>query len=114
MKIFRIIRELLCRMLEYIVMIAMGLLVLAVLWQVATRICGDASKWSEEAARFLLIWSGLLGASVGFSRKAHLGIDYLVLKADKVSQRLIEVVAQLIVLLFSVGVMIYGGGFIVV
>ena len=31
--------------------------------------------WSEELARFLLIWLTFLGASVAYHRRAHPGID---------------------------------------
>ncbi|MFH1155498.1 MAG: TRAP transporter small permease [Pseudomonadota bacterium] len=34
--------------------------------------------WSEELARFLLVWLTFLGASVAYHRKAHPGIDLFV------------------------------------
>jgi TRAP-type C4-dicarboxylate transport system permease small subunit len=34
------------------------------------------SSWTEELARFLLIWISLLGAALAFERRAHLGVDY--------------------------------------
>jgi TRAP-type C4-dicarboxylate transport system permease small subunit len=33
--------------------------------------------WSEELARYLLVWLSFLGASVAYRRKAHPGIDIL-------------------------------------
>lgn len=33
--------------------------------------------WSEELARFLLVWLTFLGASVAYHRRAHPGIDIL-------------------------------------
>ena len=33
--------------------------------------------WSEELGRYTLIWITFLGASVGFKRKAHVGVDFL-------------------------------------
>ncbi len=43
----------------------MGLMVVNVLWQVFTRfIIGDPSSFTDELARFLMIWLGVLGAAL--------------------------------------------------
>jgi len=88
----------------------MGILVLDVLWGVISRhLLQSQSSWTEELARFLLIWVGLLGASLGFSRGAHLGIDYLLGKLHPTAGRLLQAVAHLVVLFFAVSVLIVGG-----
>ncbi|MEL6133172.1 MAG: TRAP transporter small permease subunit, partial [Bacteroidota bacterium] len=44
--------------------ILMGMITLVVLWGVFTRYAlGSQASWSEELARFLLVWIGLLGAA---------------------------------------------------
>ena len=51
---------------------------LAVLWQVASRyLLGDPSSVTEELARFLLIWLGLLGAAYAFGQRAHVALPGL-------------------------------------
>ena len=45
--------------------------------------------WSEEAARYLMIWSTLLGISIATKQKAHLGIDIFVSMAPKKIQRIL-------------------------
>ena len=56
------------------VSIAMGLLVIDVLWQVFTRfVLGNPSSFTEELARYLMIWVGLLGASYAAGKRMHLG-----------------------------------------
>jgi len=68
-----------CRLLEIVLVLAVLVLVLDVLWGVFTRYAwGEQAKWSEELARFLLIWISLLGGAVAFGEKAHLGVDYFV------------------------------------
>ena len=47
--------------------------------------------WSEEAARYLMIWSTLLGISIATKQKAHLGIDIFVSMAPKKIQRILEI-----------------------
>ena len=43
--------------------------------------------WSEELARFLLVWLSFLGASVAYRRKAHPGIDVLYAKMPPALQK---------------------------
>ena len=60
-----------------VLIIAVALLVLDVVWGVFTRYAmGEQAKWSEELARFLLVWVSLLGGAVAFGTKGHLGVDY--------------------------------------
>lgn len=105
----------LCRMLEVVLILAVTALVLVVLWGVLTRyVLGKQADWSEELARFLLIWISLLGGAVAFGEKAHLGVDYFVGKFDPAARRLTTFAGQLIVLLFAITIFIIGGSSIVV
>ena len=113
MKAYQKIRAALCRGLEWGVMFTMGVLVVVVMIQIFARVFELDCGWTEEVATYLLIWAGLLGASVGFARNSHLGIDYLVDKTGKSSRRLIDVMVQLIVIFFAVYPMIWGGGKVV-
>ena len=103
-------RVVLCRTLEWVLIVAVGVLVLDVLWGVFTRyVMDDQAKWTEELARFLLIWVSLLGGAVAFGEKAHLGVDYFVGKFDDTSRKFITIFGQLIVLFFAVSIFIVGG-----
>lgn len=66
-------------------------------------------KWTEELARFLLIWVALLGGAVAFGTKGHLGVDYFVGKFDASARKLMAIVVHLIVLFFAGAVFVYGG-----
>jgi TRAP-type C4-dicarboxylate transport system permease small subunit len=101
MKSLKLVKKVLDRSLETLVIVVMGALVLDVLWQVFNPlIIKDPSTWTEELAQFMLVWVALLGAAVALNRGAHLGIDYFV---GTLPER-IRVVA-----LFSFCVMIIGG-----
>ena len=66
------------RVVESVLAALMAGMVLAVLWQVATRyLLRDPSSVTEELARFGLMWLGLLGASYGFGQRAHLAVEIL-------------------------------------
>jgi TRAP-type C4-dicarboxylate transport system permease small subunit len=95
--------------LEIAVIIITGLLVLDVVWQVFTRfVLKDPSTWTEELATMLLMWMALLGASVTFARKGHLGVDYFVGKLSPKNQVIAEIVAYIFITFFAV-IMVYGG-----
>jgi len=88
----------------------MALMVMDVTWQILTRFFTDSpSSWSEEVARFLLIWIGLLGAAWAYRKRAHLGLSYLVEKCSKTSQQKLAIFSYLMAILFAALVMIYGG-----
>lgn len=104
----------LCRLLETALILAVSVLVLVVLWGVLTRyVFGKQADWSEELARFLLIWISLLGGAVAFGEKAHLGVDYFVGKLDSSVQKGIAIVSQLIILFLAIALFIYGGSRVV-
>lgn len=92
------------RTLELVLAVLMAAMVIVVLWQVATRyLLRDPSSVTEELARFGLIWLGLLGASYGFGRRAHLAIELLP------RNRIVELVVAASVTLFAVLVLVVGG-----
>ena len=107
---FRLVKKILDRTLEIVVMIVVAALVLDVLWQVFTRfILARPSSWTEELAIFLLIWVSLLAAAVALNRGAHLGIDYFVGKLPPKQRLYTEVIVFACVALFSFFVMVGGG-----
>ncbi|KPJ65405.1 MAG: hypothetical protein AMJ43_10810 [Coxiella sp. DG_40] len=96
--------------LEILVGVSMVVLVLDVVWQVFTRfILKNPSSWTEELATFLMIWVGLLGASVALNRGAHLGIDYFTLKLPPQKRLYTELFAFFCVAVFSLLVLVIGG-----
>ncbi|MHC5100233.1 MAG: TRAP transporter small permease [Planctomycetota bacterium] len=104
----------LCRLLEAALILAVAVLVLDVLWGVFTRYAlSEQAKWSEELARFLLVWISLLGGAVAFGEKSHLGVNYFVRKFDPVARKFITVVGQFIILFFAISIFIVGGSQVV-
>ncbi len=98
------------KLLGLALIILMGANVLNVLWQVFTRfVLRDPSSFTEEMARYLLIWVGLLGASYAAGKKMHLAID-VVLQALKNKTKIwTEIIIQVFIFLFSFFVMVIGG-----
>ena len=66
--------------------LAMTLVVAA---QVLSRYLFNHSLfWSEELARYFLVWLSFLGASVAYRRKVHPGIDLLQAKMPASLQKI--------------------------
>ena len=96
--------------LNWTLIVAVGLLVIDVCWGVFTRyVMGEQAKWTEELARFLLVWVAMLGGAVAFGTKGHLGVDYFVGKFDPEVQKLMSIVVNVIVLFFACSIFVYGG-----
>ncbi|MCC9137234.1 TRAP transporter small permease [Pontibacter silvestris] len=95
----------------YIVLVVlMAFMVINVLWQVASRyLMGSPSSFTDELARYLLIWVGLLGASYVTGKKMHLAIDILPSKLHGKKERNLNIFIHLIVALFAFFVMVWGG-----
>ncbi len=88
----------------------MALIVLTVTWQVFTRfIIKDPSSYTEELARFLLIWIGVLGASYALRTRSHLGIDLITQRLSARGQMILQTFVYGMVILFAIFVMIIGG-----
>lgn len=93
-----------------LLVVLMGAMVLNVLWQVASRyVLKSPSSYTDELARFLLIWVGLLGASYVASKKMHLAIDILPSKLQGRKQANLNILINAIVGLFAFFAMVWGG-----
>ena len=96
--------------LGYFLILLMVLMTLDVLWGVLTRYAfGSQADWSEELARFLLIWLGLLGAAYAAGQKMHLAIDLLSLKLNVSSKRRLFIFINTLIIIFVTAVLIIGG-----
>ncbi|MCJ7816198.1 MAG: TRAP transporter small permease, partial [Xanthomonadales bacterium] len=92
----------------------MALMVCAVTWQVFSRyVMGDPAAWTEEVARMLLIWVGLLGGVYAYRLKAHLGLDLLAMKVGPAGRRRLEVITDISCGAFALAVLVIGGGLLV-
>lgn len=88
----------------------MFLMVCDVSWQVFSRfILSDPSSYSEEIARFLLVWIGFLGAAYAFRQYAHLGLDILVNKLEPAKKLAVDRLGDLICFAFAGVILVYGG-----
>lgn len=108
------VRKKVDKILEYMLIFLMGASVINVLWQVITRfILQNPSSFTEEIARFLLIWIGLLGAAYGIGKKIHLAIDLLRQKVSDSWQIKLDIIINSLIFIFALAVMVVGGIYLV-
>ena len=93
----------------YVVTVLSAIMVLTVLLGVFFRyIIHNSLSWSEELARYLMIWAALLSISVGIKYKEHVGIQLILRKLPMGIARFINILVNLIILFF-LGVLSYKG-----
>ena len=100
--------------LAWVVIAVMAVLVVDVLWQVFTRfVLRNPSSFTEELARYLMIWVGLLGASYAASKRMHLAVDLLPMKMTGRRKHYLNLVIEGFTLVFAVFALIIGGAVLV-
>lgn len=99
---------------KYLGIVLIGLLALMtldVLWGVFTRyVFADQASWTEELARYLLIWIGILGAAYATEKNMHPAIELLKPKLAENRQKKLTQLVDFMILAFAFCVMVVGGG----
>ena len=90
--------------------VIMTVMVINVLWQVFTRyILGIPSSFTDELARYLMIWLGILGAAYVSGQNLHVAIDVLPSELSKSAQNKMARMVNLIIIVFAITALIIGG-----
>lgn len=99
------------RILQVVLVFLMGLMVLNVTWQVFSRyVLADPSSFTDELARYSMIWLGLLGAAFVSGKNGHLAIDIVASKLEGRKGFLLQVFIHVMVIFFAAVVLVWGGG----
>ena len=64
--------------------------------------------WSEELARFLLVWLTFLGATVAYRRRAHPGVDMIYAKMPQPARKACRLLTHLAALALFGVMIVYG------
>lgn len=88
----------------------MALMVISVLYGVLTRyLLGNQAGWTEELARYLLVWISLLGAAYATAQRKHIAIQLLPDSLEPPAARRLSVVIDVIIIFFVLFAMVGGG-----
>ncbi|BAU96676.1 C4-dicarboxylate transport system permease small protein [Corynebacterium suranareeae] len=90
--------------------ILFAVLVCVTVWQVFSRqVLHNPSTWSEELSKLLFVWLSFIGSAFLFGERGHIAVDFLARKLPLKTQRVLQVIVQLLVVLFALLGMIWGG-----
>lgn len=88
----------------------MSVMVVNVLWQVFTRyVTGDPSSFTDELARYLMIWIGVLGAAYVSGKNMHVAIDIVPTRSRAKTRKRLKIIVTLLVILFVLFAFVIGG-----
>lgn len=91
-----------------VVFLAMAALIGVITLQIISRVFFTAVGWTEEVARFLLVWITFLAATLAYRRGRHIAVTF-VADALPSSMRLTSrLLATLVVLAFMIALILIG------
>jgi len=88
----------------------MTIMVINVLWQVFTRfVIGTPSSFTDELARYLLIWIGVLGAAYVSGKNMHVAIDIIPSRSKPATRKKLLRIVRILIIAFVVVAFLIGG-----
>lgn len=91
-----------------VVFAGMAALIAVITLQVVSRVFFTAVGWTEEVARFLLVWITFLGATLAFRHGRHIAVTFVVDALPDRLRRLARMAAMLVVLGFMIALIVIG------
>jgi len=97
------------RIIKVIILVLFLIIIFSVFYQVVSRYVFQAPpSWTEEVARFSLVWLVLLGSSVCIRKSRHFNVDYVTQLMSKKTVYRLSIVLHLLIICFLAVAMYYG------
>lgn len=107
------LKNVLDKILSTVCVIIFIAMVLLTTYQVMVRyIFKSPSSISETLTRYLFVWLIILSATYVFGQRDHICITALKSTFSKEGQKIASIFSECVIIIFSVLIMIYGGGVI--
>ncbi|MFZ7112530.1 MAG: TRAP transporter small permease [Desulfatiglandales bacterium] len=101
------------RLCEIALIVILGAMAIVVFLQVLFRyVLHLPLFWTEEFARYCLVWASLLGASVALKRQEHIAVTFFLERLPQRIARIVTIVGRISVGLI-LAVMTWGGAMLV-
>lgn len=108
LKLLRRIERGLDVIIQPVVFAGMAALIGVITLQIVSRVLFTAVGWTEEVARFLLVWITFLAGTLAFQRGRHIAVTFMVDALPVRLRQLAQLTALLIVLAFMVTLIFIG------
>lgn len=104
------IKKVLDKVIEWICIILMGGITVLVTYQVAVRyFFNKPNAYTEVLAKYGFVWMVLFASAYVFGLREHMNIGFVRDNLPKKIRLVVEMLSELIIAAFVVGVMLYGG-----
>lgn len=106
------IKNILDKIIEIFCIVILGIMTLLVTWQVITRyFFNNPSVVTEQTSQYLFVWLVMYGSAYVFGKREHMQISFVRDLSPKKIRKFIDIFQEIIITIFVIGVMIYGGYF---
>jgi TRAP-type C4-dicarboxylate transport system permease small subunit len=75
---------------------------------VVSRQLGAPLPWTDEAAQYLLVWTGFIGWMLAARKRSHIRIDVIIDLLPPLARRAAEIAIQLGVIALASAMLVYG------
>jgi TRAP-type C4-dicarboxylate transport system permease small subunit len=94
--------------LQPVVFAGMAALIGVITLQIVSRVLFTAVGWTEEVARFLLVWITFLAGTLAFQRGRHIAVTFVVDALPGRLRQIARIAALLVVLAFMITLIVIG------
>lgn len=108
LKLLRRIERGLDAIIQPVVFAGMAALIGVITLQIVSRVLFTAVGWTEEVARFLLVWITFLAGTLAFQRGRHIAVTFAVDALPGRLRQIARIAALLIVLAFMITLIVIG------
>ncbi|OQY32070.1 MAG: hypothetical protein B6241_12335 [Spirochaetaceae bacterium 4572_59] len=111
MSTIRIIQKLSLKIdngINYITFLAIICMIISITMQIVFRMFFNALSWSEEAARYLLVWSTFLGSTMAYKRGMHIAVTFIIESFPPAVEKTLQIISHLLAAVFFVIIIVYG------
>jgi C4-dicarboxylate transporter DctQ subunit len=96
------VMKVLDRIEELILIILMFVMTVSIIIQVFSRtVLNISPSWTEELARYILVWITFVGASLGVKRGAHMGVEAFTMLFPKNIAKYVKLITALVCAVFT-------------
>ena len=104
------IRKILDAILGGACILIFSIMTILVVYQVVIRyVFQSPSSWSESVVTYGFIWLAMLGGAYVFGKRDHMAMTFVLDKFHGKTKTIMEMINELIIALFGIGVLLIGG-----
>lgn len=98
------------KILEWICVILLAIMTVLVTYQVIVRyFFGSPNAYTEVLSKYMFVWLIMYGSAYVFGLREHMNIGFVRDNLPKTARIIVEMIGELVVVIFSALVMVYGG-----